>query len=312
MNILPKKRWHVRTRDNINRVRRDEAKAAEEEKEKERRIEVADREVRLQLLRSKANANRSDVAEPLLPSTSFEHVNFFKDLEEGETTKNSNEENQAEKKKDQEDWEKKMGILTYLGGERVDEAWWEKGREKIDETSIKDPSRKEAMDPLGDIRGYLRTSGVKRLATESSEEKNPVTSHKKKKKHRRHRSSSSSSPYTKKKKSKKSKKKKYHKRRRQRHSSSSSSDSFSSGNESKIAEKSKKKEMLDLLRLERLERENKERVRESRIKNGLSADPGPEEKTPAQEGPTRKYNSQFNPEFARQNKLNVKTKYWLE
>lgn len=99
MNILPKKRWHVRTKDNIARVLRDEKRAAEEEEKAIRRKTLAvsflsnwfdekcgffkEQEARLNHLRAK----RGDQIIQFQPSDSTakptEHVNLFQLEEQG-------------------------------------------------------------------------------------------------------------------------------------------------------------------------------------------------------------------------------------
>jgi len=152
MNILPKKRWHVRTKDNIARVRRDEAQAAEEERERTSRAKLAEQEARMSLLRGMASnrmtneqkeeseriqakfVKSSDPETEIVPSTSSGHVNLFADLEAGEDIGNKgntgNKEREEEKKKEQEEYEKSVGYLTYLGQDTNeltgDKSWWQK------------------------------------------------------------------------------------------------------------------------------------------------------------------------------------------
>ncbi|XP_048881748.1 leukocyte receptor cluster member 1 [Brienomyrus brachyistius] len=180
MNILPKKSWHVRNKDNIARVRRDEAKAAEEEREVRRRIERAEQEARTDYLRRKSRAALSKGEElkavggtPELDGEE-EHLNLFPVEEAGQ--KKGNEEYLREKKEEKERQERAIGLLVSLGPAPGTEAtpWYlkdggSKSKEVADksvgwteeEKRKKDKRLKDTLDPLKEMKKGLAVKDKK-------------------------------------------------------------------------------------------------------------------------------------------------------
>nr|XP_022338705.1 leukocyte receptor cluster member 1 homolog [Crassostrea virginica] len=296
MNILHHKSWHVRNKNNIERVRRDEEKAALEEKEKQRKIALAEQEARTEYLRLKSRKRIEDAGESSKQldegkteehgesavSTygagalsddiySGKHINFFKETDGVVVSDKKNTEHEAEKKKEQEEWEKKVGILTYLGqsSNETSASWYNQRKRKHDdveeEEDYEKKKRKEKnrklqdhLDPIRQMTSYLDKK--------KKESKNEGEKHKKhkKKKHKEEKEKSKS-----------------------KHKSSSS--------------KGKPKVSIEQLRAERLKREREERQRTVQVlakHRGEKVEPEPEEPSERE----RQYNSQFNPEFARKSK----------
>lgn len=168
MNILPKKSWHVRNKDNVERVRRDEENARKEAKEMERRAALAEQEARTALLRDRATkklvrGGKSQHTTVLLADSKPKHLNFFADVEEG-LRRGSNSEYEAEKKAEQEKREKAVGLLTYLGQSVKDaqseKPWYVKShKHRMDplagRESAKEKDRKQSLDPLNEMKKYL-------------------------------------------------------------------------------------------------------------------------------------------------------------
>ncbi|CAD5210288.1 unnamed protein product [Bursaphelenchus xylophilus] len=139
MNILPKKKWHVRTKENMARVRRDEAAAAEAEQSRLERVRLAEHERRLELLKAKQSdpfksgrdKEEGEDTKEIQPSSSG-HINFFEELEQQERSNmaSGNKEYQAEKKAEQHAWESKMGIMKKFAEDTMEisgeKNWWEK------------------------------------------------------------------------------------------------------------------------------------------------------------------------------------------
>ncbi|KAL7638324.1 UNVERIFIED_CONTAM: hypothetical protein RMT77_010892 [Armadillidium vulgare] len=354
MNILPKKNWHVRKKENIARVRRDEAEAAEKEKEIERRAKFAEQEARLIFLRNRArerdgfnkedeNPSATSTEKSSLQSeadifTATGNINFFKEAESGLTKTGTNKEYEEEKKAIKEDFEKKIGLLTYLGQDTLESqkktAWFNERDHVIGKRCIDDSEEKEIgmkskskLDPLNEIRKHTGTSSFPTVAVDFKlpaikaptetplrcKTKNPCKKNKKhkreksKKKKRKHSLSSDSESQSKK------KKKKKHSRKRK-------FDEVSNSDSEEEANRLARQAQLATLREERLKREAHERKRAERLLAGKDADA--EEKEPnSSQGFKQKYNSQFNPHLAKQNQekpegiqsvLQPGVKYWLQ
>lgn len=316
MNILPKKRWHVRTRDNVIRVRRDEKKAEEEAKALEARQKLAEQEARTRYLRMKAS-ERLESLDPFArsqPSTSRDagkeegegeksetgtleqatdihdekgHLNFFAELERKERTFGGNKEAQAEEKKEYNEWEKKVGILKQLADGATEslgkeQPWWNKPREKLEPVSKK-PRLANSVKPINNSQQMLFPSDLDQ-------------------------SHISHIKLRKKKKESSKKRKKGKKRRRRSPSPSSSSSSSQSEEDSKARSSSRSK--LEVLRVERRRREAAEAARTNALLRKLNGEPEEEEKGVMElkkeetKRPRKQlYSEQFHPEFARQNRL---------
>ncbi|XP_017881934.1 leukocyte receptor cluster member 1 homolog [Ceratina calcarata] len=297
MNILPKKRWHVRTKENIARVRRDEAKAAEEEKIKKERIEKAETEARINYLRDKARSKydgrtkTEDNETNVSSSSTWDHVNFFAELEEGKLDHHRpNAEHEKEKKEEKEKYEKQIGYLTYLGQDTNEATgkknWYEELPERLRDTEkdIEVQVKKKALaDPIHDIKKYLSIMGS------STSEKSLKIKSETAVKRKRENSDDSDSDHRKSVKRHKHKKSKKHKKEKY-----------------KINEKeATETRTMDIqkLRAERLLREQSEKLRTEALLAKLRGEPVPAvvSETPPKPTIKQKYNSQFFPEIARQN-----------
>ncbi|VDN07034.1 unnamed protein product [Thelazia callipaeda] len=277
MNILPKKKWHVRTKENVARVRRDQKKAKEEEERITERAQRAEQEYRVNILRKNAEkrmetmygVKKSDTSGTETQYTNASgHVNFFADLEE-EYCKNygvGNRDYKLEKKQEQEEYEKKVGILQYLGqgsSELSKEKPW---YEKV-------PVKKESTHKTTKSDSVVRIVS-KRVVSVDDKRQKEQKRHKKK-----HKNGESH--------------KKKHKKKSKHYDQCCSEVNEE---DSSSAEENEKKQRIEKLRQERLEREAKER---QRIANLAAPTKSVEERK--QNIP--QYNSQFNPELARQNRV---------
>ena len=262
MNILPKKSWHVRNKDNVAKVRKDEEEARNEEKKRLQQIALAEQEARTELLRKKAKKllpNDSSNSLVALNKDELKPINFFQEIgPDGKPYAISakNEEHEKEKQEEKEKAEKKIGLLTYLGQSAAEtmpddqRPWYFKppsqnyssDKKNSSKSETVDDKKKIALDPITEMKEHL----------------------KKKKKHK-------------------------HSHKKQKTKKSSHSSNLSS------------KDKLAKLRKDRLEREAKEKQRSILLLQKHYGSSETNDYS-SESSFVPKYSNQFNPQLARNNK----------
>lgn len=179
--MLHHKSWHVYSKDNQEKVRKDEKDAARLEGEKEARIVKADQEARLERLRQKKESS----AEAEAVNDKEEHVNLFKDLEKC----HGNADILVDQKAiEQKQWEDKYTM--YLGETKdgkKDVPWYNESQSASRSQSSLKPSesdeqkrkrkarqeerRKKSEDPMEALRNFMdsrKSSGQPPTSHQSS------------------------------------------------------------------------------------------------------------------------------------------------
>ncbi|XP_067170406.1 leukocyte receptor cluster member 1 [Apteryx mantelli] len=167
MNILPKKSWHVRNKDNVARVRRDEAEAEAERRKREARALLAEQEARTQLLRKKARGGPGPPDCTALVPGGPGHLELFPSPAEAGGTPAPNKEHEEEKRQEQERREQALGLLTYLGQSAAEAQtcppWYQRAPEAAAaEVAERDEGQKAKLDPLREMEKQLRKKGARR------------------------------------------------------------------------------------------------------------------------------------------------------
>jgi hypothetical protein len=268
-----------------------------------RRVKLAEQEARLDLLRKRANKTKSSetiTSSETASTEANEHVNFFSEVEEGKyVSQKDNPEHVKEKKEEQEKYEKQIGYLNYLGQDTNEiegkRSWYDVAPKRRRHDDVDDEGRIEVNikskllhDPLAVMQKYLGSS--EKFEKVNDKKKNPVKSLK-------YESVISDLKKSKHKKSKKKKLKKEKKSKKSRRKSSS--DNYSSSDDE--VRRNLHRQKLEGLRAERLKREQNERERADKLLAKLRGEPEAVEKAPEVQQVRQKYNSQFNPDLARQN-----------
>lgn len=182
-HILQHKSWHVYNRDNVARVRRDEENARKEQRELQARADIAQAEYRVDQLRRRAQQQRTRDGDARdRPLTESEHIDdpaypaigpapealegrqagkraILFEEGTGVHTRKGNAEVEREQQKALQDWEKKVGITTYLGQSSLEQAsekpWYlierqERGKRTeaagLDATALRRIEAKQALE----------------------------------------------------------------------------------------------------------------------------------------------------------------------
>uniref|UniRef100_A0A8R1E0F3 Cir_N domain-containing protein n=1 Tax=Caenorhabditis japonica TaxID=281687 RepID=A0A8R1E0F3_CAEJA len=266
----------------MERVRRDERKAAEDEQRVLDRQIQAENERRINTLKAKADDRMSKMFGSSSSSTSTTkdvsisdetgHVNLFQDLEREERKNlgSGNKDYEAEKAAEKKEWESKMGIQVYFADNTND---LNKKKEWYEEMPIRRGPDKETIEKW-------KSKNALPCLKRNEEEK--------KRKRKREEGDSDDNDRGKKRKKKDKKKKK----KKKKHRDSSEERALEEEYERE------RKQKLVAMREERLKRERAEKSRTHAFLH-----PEEEKKKKEEEekrGKKRKYNSQFNPEFFRQ------------